>query len=323
MHIDRRSLLLGGSATALSLSFQIPLAGAQDNAAPVKISGVQHFNFGDIVLSALADGYLDTDLSLFSNATPEEIEAALKNAFIDPKGKLRASVNAYVARMGDRVVLIDSGSGNNMGPSAGYLAENLAAANIAASDVDAILLTHLHPDHIGGLVADKKALFPNAEMHVHEADIAFFRNDEVKAKMPDEVKVFFDMARAALDTYGDRVKPFNKDGEVLPGISAMHLPGHTPGHSGFMLGSGNDNLLIWGDIVHGPALQFPDPAIGIAYDADQELARATRAKLFDQVATDRIAVAGMHLNFPGIGHVGKAGDGYALEPMPWDYDLTK
>jgi glyoxylase-like metal-dependent hydrolase (beta-lactamase superfamily II) len=322
MDIDRRTFLLGGSAAALSLTIGLP-AFAKSGPVTAQISGVQHFNVGDITVSALADGSIELDPSLFPTAGKDELQGALKRAFMGDDGKIRGAVNAYVARLGDRTVLIDSGGGTAMGPSMGMLPSQLTAAGIAPADIDVLALTHLHPDHIGGLVsADGKPVFPNASVLVHEKEIAFWRDDAIRGQAPDAFKPFFDMARQSLDVYKAKISPFSKDGEVLPGVQAMHLPGHTPGHAGFNLVSGDQNLLIWGDIVHAHALQFGHPDWSIAFDVDPDLARATRVKLFDQANADRLRVAGMHLLFPGVGHVLKEGSAYDFVPAPWDYNLT-
>ena len=322
MDIDRRTFLLGGSAATLSLTLSLS-ALAKSGPVPAQISGVQHFNVGDITVSALADGSIELDPSFFPTAAKDELQAALTRAYMGDDGKIRGAVNAYVARLGDRTVLIDSGGGTAMGPSMGMLPSQLAAAGIAPADVDVLALTHLHPDHIGGLVgADGKPVFPNATMLLHETEIAFWRDDAVRGQAPDAFKPFFDMARQTLDAYKAKISPFSKDGDVLPGVQAMHLPGHTPGHTGFNLVSGNQNLLIWGDLVHAPALQFGHPEWSISFDVDPDKARATRSRLFDQASADRLRVAGMHLLFPGVGHVAKDGSGYDFVPSQWDYDLT-
>jgi len=320
--IDRRTFLLGGSAAVISLTLNLP-AFAKSGPVTAQVSGVQHFNVGDMTVSALLDGSIALDASLFPTAGKDELQAALKRAFMDHDGKIRGAVNAYVARIGDRTVLIDSGGGTAMGPSMGMLPGQLTAAGVAPADVDVIAVTHLHPDHIGGLVtADGKPVFPNATLLVHQAEIGFWRDDAIRSQAPDAVKPFFDMARQTLDVYKAKTSPFAKDGELLPGLQAMHLPGHTPGHTGFNLTSGNQNLLIWGDIVHAPALQFSHPEWSVAFDVDPDLARVTRGKIFDQANADRLRVAGMHLLFPGIGHLTKEASGYDFVPAQWDYDLS-
>jgi glyoxylase-like metal-dependent hydrolase (beta-lactamase superfamily II) len=139
------------------------------------------------------------------------------------------------------------------------------------------------------------------------------------AKAPNEAKPFFQAAQAALKAYDGRLRRIGKDGEATKGITAMHLPGHTPGHTGFVVASGNASLLIWGDIVHSATLQFAKPDWAIAFDVDQDTAIATRRRVLDMTATDRLRIAGMHLPFPGVGHVAKAGDGYAFVREDWQY----
>lgn len=322
MIIDRRTFMLGSGAAALSLTISLP-AFAKAGPVTAQISGVQHFNIGDITVSALSDGFIAFDSALFATVSKEELQTALKRAFMDGKGKFLGAVNAYVARFGDRTVLIDSGAGTLFGPTLGMLPGQLTAAGVAPADIDVLAMTHLHPDHIGGLFgADGKPVFPNATMLLHETEAAFWRDDAIRGQAPDGVKVFFDHARKALDAYKGKTSLFSKDGEVLPGVQAMHLPGHTPGHTGFNLVSGDQNLLIWGDIVHAPALQFGHPEWSISFDVDQDKARTTRQKIFDQVSADRVRVAGMHLLFPGVGHVTKAASGYEFVAAQWDYDLT-
>ncbi len=195
MDIDRRTFLLGGSAAAISLTLSLP-ALAKSGLVTAQISGAQHFNVGEITVSALSDGYIVFDPALFPSVGKDEMEAALKRGFMDGKGQFRGAVNAYVARFADRTVLIDSGAGTLFGPTMGMLGSQLTAAGIAPADIDVLAMTHLHPDHIGGLTsADGKPLFTNATMLLHQAEVAFWTDDAIRGKAPDEVKAFFDVAR--------------------------------------------------------------------------------------------------------------------------------
>ena len=193
------------------------------------------------------------------------------------------------------------------------LPKNLAAAGVDPAAVDAVIITHMHPDHIPGLIAaDGRALFPNATVHVHGDEYAFWMSDEMRGKTPEQFRVFFDMARNSIKPYMDAGKvQMCKDGtQFAPGITAAALPGHTPGHTMVRVSSGGDDLLIFGDIVHCAALQFADPERSVAFDADPSLAfKAEPKKVFDMVTTDRLLFTGGHLPFPALGHANRAASG--------------
>lgn len=319
--LGRRDLVAAGLAGAgLALMPRVARAAAPKQAA--QVPGVQRLAVGDMEVTALSDGYIDIDPSLFPNATPEAV-AALKNAaFLAPDAPLRSGVNTYVVNTGDRLVLIDSGCADLLGPTMGRLPANLVAAGIDPATIDTIVLTHMHPDHIGGIAsAEGAAAFPEAELVVHEADWAFWTSADMTARAPDAVKPFFLAAQKNAAAYDGRVRRLDSDGEIVPGLSLMHLPGHTPGHAGIVVADGADSLLVWGDIVHAAPLQFARPDWAIAFDVDPEGAVETRGRVFDMVARDRLRVAGMHIPFPGIGHVERAAEGYRFTPENWEYRL--
>lgn len=277
--------------------------------------GVHHRQVGEVLVTALNDGMLDASFNWLTHIDPAEPPALHAAGFraVPP----RITINAFLMHLGERLVLVDSGCGGAMGPALGRLAENLAAMGVAPEAIDTVLLTHLHPDHVGGLVdAAGTALLANAELVVHAAEPPFWRDDAVLAQAAEQERGFIQLARAVLDAYRGRVR-LVASGEVLPGVSAVPEPGHTPGHTGWLVASGSEQLLIWGDIVHMSGVQFARPGAGMGFDIDGAQAIATRQRIMDMAATDRLAVAGMHLDFPAFGHVACAGDGYAFIQAVW------
>ncbi|WP_246703653.1 MBL fold metallo-hydrolase [Rhizobium sp. P28RR-XV] len=211
-------------------------------------------------------------------------------------------INCYLVRGGGRTVLIDAGAGG-FKQWGGRLKTNLLLAGIRPWEIDAILLTHAHPDHVGGLAdASGTAVFPNAELVAHHREVAFWQDDGNLSRAPERARGNFLVARQALDGYRGRLRTF-EGGEVLPGIMAMSLPGHTAGHTGYRLDSGNKSLLVWGDIVHFPQIQVPRSEVSIAFDQDAHLAANTRARLLDCVAAEQLLIAGMHLGEPGFARI--------------------
>lgn len=298
--VTRRELLLGGAA--LTLTALAPRAFAQD----ASVEGIARRTVGEHELIALLDGRLTLDPGLFAGASDEELAALVGAA------PLSGYINAFVVRSPGGVVMIDAGAGSLFGPTAGATAKLMAAAEIDPTDVDTFYVTHLHGDHVGALIGDDPLSLPNAQMVLHERERAFWFDDAMMAQAGEQMAPFFEAARAAVGTFGERVTTFA--GSDVPGpLTAMELFGHTPGHTGYVVADGDDTVLVWGDIVHAPALQFPRPDVTIAFDVDQDAARATRERLLDTVATDGTAVAGMHLVFPALGTVTRSADGYAFE----------
>ena len=277
--------------------------------------GVHHLTIGDTVVTALNDGMFEGAFDWLTGLALAEAEAMHRASFraVPP----RLAVNMFLLHTPSQLVLVDAGCGGAMGPGMGALTANLAALGIAPGDVDTVLSTHLHPDHVGGLVdGEGRAVFPNAELVVHAAEPRFWGDDAVLSNASDQDRQFIGLARATLAAYGNRTRAIT-DGEVLPGITAVPEPGHTPGHTGWLIASGGDSLLIWGDIVHMPGVQFSRPEVGMGFDVDGAQAIATRRRIMDMAATDRLRVAGMHLDFPAFGHVVRAGPGYAFVPEVW------
>jgi glyoxylase-like metal-dependent hydrolase (beta-lactamase superfamily II) len=283
-----------------------------------QIPGVYHRRIGDIVVTALSDGYLDGTVDVLQNITPAQSTQMLHDAFRPGR---RTSVNCYLIRSAGRLALIETGSGDYLQPTAGKLQANLKAAGIDLAAIETVILTHMHPDHSAGLADPKtgEKFFPNAELVVHENEPRHWQDDGAMSRASERAKkLYFACAREQMAPYHNVMRTYSGRVEVFPGVTSMPFHGHTPGHSGYMISSGKDSLLIWGDIVHVPEIQVPRPEVTIEFDTDPHAAAATRRRVFDMVATDRQLIAGMHVHFPGFAHVVKHGDSYAMVPEPWD-----
>ncbi|HEY7661625.1 MAG TPA: MBL fold metallo-hydrolase [Xanthobacteraceae bacterium] len=266
---------------------------------------------GDIAVTAISDGVLAAPLDVVLGM--EAAETA-RLAGRKPGDSLPIAVNAFLLERAGKYALVDTGSGNSMGPTLGKLADNLRAAGVAPERVETILLTHLHPDHSNGLVDDAgRAVYPNAQVIVHEAEAAFWLDRDEASGASERIRR--NIAKTAHTTapYRARMRTV-RAGEAMPGISPVLLAGHTPGHTGWLIESGRDSLLIWGDLVHLAAIQIARPDTGLVYDVDPQAACATRRRMFDRVAADRLTVAGAHLDFPGFGTIVRKGAGFAFEP---------
>jgi glyoxylase-like metal-dependent hydrolase (beta-lactamase superfamily II) len=285
-----------------------------------QIPGVYHRKIGDIVVTAISDGYLDGNLDVMRNVDLDKAHQILRDAFRPAR---RTSVNTFLIHSKGRVAIVDTGSGNYLQPTAGFVQRNLAAAGVEAKLVDTVLLTHMHPDHSAGLtdMSNGQLLFPNAELVMHENELPYWFDDGAMAKADERSrKLYFLAGREQVAPYKSRTRRF-REGEVFPGVTAVPSPGHTPGHTAYLVASGKDQLMIWGDTVHVPEVQTAFPAAGMAFDVDLAEAAASRRRMFDRVSADGVLIAGMHLHFPAFSRLARRGDGYALYNEAWVHAL--
>ncbi len=322
MKLDRRNFMIGSAmaagVAAVSPYIHIKPANAQ-TAASTQVPGYYRTKVGNIEVTSLLDGGMRLGDSLMIGTNPSTLAKAKEDNFIKAGPDFPAYVNGFVINTGKKIILVDTGA-RGMSAGLGQLAGNLSAAGYSADRVDEVILTHAHPDHTNGLLdAAGAMMFPNAKVRISANELAFWFDEQTKTDKPDMVPMV-DIARANLKPYQDKghIQTFQSNSNFGDGVSAVELSGHTPGHSGVRVSDGNDQLLIWGDIVHIPALQFAHPDASIAFDVDAEKARASRKKLFDEVATDRIRIAGMHLTFPGFGHLSRRDKGYDFIPQAWE-----
>jgi len=266
---------------------------------------------GDFEVTALNDGTFPMDLvKLLSNMTPKQLDEDLSRSFLT--NPVEASVNGFLINTGTKLVLIDTGAGTFFGPTVGKLLNNLEASGYRPEQVDEVYITHMHSDHIGGLIKDGKRAFPNAVVRASQQEADYWLSKAKMAAAAADAKDGFANAQEALEPYvaAGRFKPFKGDIELVPGVRAVATPGHTPGHTIYMVESGGEKLLLWGDLMHAATAQFPDPSVSLPYDLDLPAAMQQRKKVFADAAEHRYWVAGAHLPFPGIGHLRANGSGY-------------
>jgi glyoxylase-like metal-dependent hydrolase (beta-lactamase superfamily II) len=286
-----------------------PFAGTQ---AP----GFYRHKVGSYEVTVVSDGTLTLDATIFTG-DEAGAEKLLRDAHL-PKMGFTTPLNTWLINTGQKLILVDAGGGTHFAPSIGRLPQNLAAAGVSPSAIDAVVITHPHPDHIPGVVtSDHKMLFPNATLYVNENDHAFWTSADIRGQAPEEFRGFFDLAVNAIKPYAAAGKlSLYKDGaEFAAGVRAVACYGHTVGHSMVRVSPPGGDFLIFGDIVHCLALQFPDPERSVAFDTDPPAALANRKRVLDMVATDRLLFSGGHLPFPALGHATKSGSGYAFVPM--------
>lgn len=266
-------------------------------------------DLGDVLVTAISDGSMQVGFELLANIDIAECEKIQRNAGIKEPNAIH--INTFLIQKNGKNILIDSGIGglNNLG---GQLIKNLAALGIAPEDIDTILLTHSHPDHIGGLITPQgNAVFSRAELLVSNDEYNYIKDERIFSVANDRTKGNFLLAQKAFRLYQDRLQLIDK-GEVLAGIDAIPLKGHTPGHTGYKIIGKNDELLVWGDIVHFPQIQLLKPNVSIAFDYDPQLAAETRINILDMVNSNHILVGGMHFGKNGFNYIKRLNTGYAL-----------
>lgn len=322
-----RALLL-----AVAVAFA-PLAAAQ-TAAPTAApqlsqsqAGFHRIKIGDFRVTALSDGTLSLPVfDLLSGAKPGEIQKRLSDAYV--QSPLVTSVNAYLINAGDKLILVDTGSGELYGPTLNKLLASLKAAGHEPEQITDILLTHIHTDHSGGLMDGARMVFPNALIHVEKREADYWLNPANRDKSKgnkEQIAQLFREAAAQVKPYADagKVKTFAGSTQVLPGIRSIATPGHTPGHSFYALESRGQKLVFWGDIMHVAEVQFPNPAVTIAFDSDPKAAAAQRKKAFADAAKHGYLIAPSHVSFPGVGRLRTEGSGYRWVPIPYVNDAHK
>jgi glyoxylase-like metal-dependent hydrolase (beta-lactamase superfamily II) len=308
-------------AAALGLTLALALTGIGAHAAApqVKTQAASFYRMmlGDFEVTALSDGTIDLPVDqLLQGAKPGQIQKALKAAYLSLP--VETSVNAYLINTGSKLVLIDTGAAGSLVPTLGRLLLSLKAAGYQPEQVDEVYITHLHPDHAGGLVdASGKPAFPNATVRFDKRDAEFWLSPANLEKAPEGSKGFFRTAVQAVKPYQDagRAAPFDGSTELVPGIRAVTAPGHTPGHTVYQIESKGQKLMVWGDLMHVAAVQFPDPSVTMAFDVDSHAAAPQRKQAYADAARQGYYVAIAHVSFPGIGRLRAEGKGYVWVPV--------
>ncbi len=262
---------------------------------------------GQYEITTLLDGVFEAPTDALLHAGGE----AARERLIEGWGAktFRIDVNCYLLRGPNGTTLIDAGCGNEWGDAFGKARTALEQAGVTPDQIDRVLLTHIHGDHAIGLFDGTAPWLPRAEILVSEIDLAFFTDPAARETQPDSRRGGFDLAEKLVPAYAGRLRAI-PPGPVpdMPGVEIVPLPGHTPGHSGFLLHNGADSLMIWADTLHLRDAQTADPDIGLIFDVDGDTARQTRRALLERLATEGWLATGMHVT--GMGRIERAGDAY-------------
>jgi glyoxylase-like metal-dependent hydrolase (beta-lactamase superfamily II) len=281
-----------------------------------QVPAIYRRRIGSVLVTVISDGELEAAPNMFSGGE-EQFNKIAQQGFLQP-GPFKMGTAVYVLETDAGIYLVDAGSGPLFGDTSGLLKENLATIGISPLDIRGVLLTHMHADHVGGLIDENGATFPNAELIIHRDEFEYYMGDLVLARSNDRNRPWILRARTLPEHYS-RVRLFDEIEEVVPGVSAFPLPGHTPGHSGFLVTSGDEHLFIAGDLVYSQLYSFRLLDENFLFDVDRELATRTRRKTLDMLAENRWLMTASHLAFPALGHVARTGDAFEWVPETWQF----
>lgn len=321
----RRQVLAGAGAFAAAGTAAFSAVPALAKAAFKKNQAPAFFRFklGKFEITMASDGHNITPVNFGASNIPlEQLKAYLHQHYYSTERRF-SHLNVCLINTGEKVVLIDSGSGDNFRDSTGKLTASLEAAGYQPEDVDIIVITHGHPDHIWGIIDDfaEEPRFPNASYYINEPEWAYWTADDIESKMPQGFKFFATGALRNLKPVGEQTKRIKAGAEIIPGIHTLDSPGHTHGHISVIVESEGKKLLVTGDAITHPFISFEHPDWQPAVDMDKDLAVKSRKRLIDMAATDRLLLASYHIPFPGVGHVAKDAIRYKWVPITWEWAL--
>ncbi|PHM27677.1 MBL fold metallo-hydrolase [Xenorhabdus innexi] len=302
-----------------------PTASAKPAEQPVnQVAGYYHYMLGDLMVTAVYDGHTGLSPALLKGLDIKNIQTLITRMFqTENKEGVQTAINAYLVNTQEGLILIDAGSSNCFGPTAGNIVNNIRAAGYQPESVKAILLTHMHPDHACGIASpDGKIIFPNATIYVSEEEKNFWQAPETIASATAINRSFITQTQNAIAPYAAKkaVRTFQSGEDIIPGIKAISTSGHTPGHTSFLLNSGKKNMLILGDIIHFYAVQLEHPDVSIEFDIDSNKAIEARKSIFEKASHEKWLIGAAHLPFPGIGYLRQNKQKYNW--VPTEYSTT-
>jgi glyoxylase-like metal-dependent hydrolase (beta-lactamase superfamily II) len=323
IELSRRSLLTGTAAvTAAATAPSLPVHAA---APPVgkQAPGFYRYKVGDIEVTVVTDGATRFRFpdGFVANKNRDEVNAAW-TAMFQEKDQMLIPYSPIAVNTGSKLVVIDTGTSEanfeRSKGAAGQFHSNLVASGINPDQVDTVVISHFHGDHINGLLGkDDKPKFTKAEILVPAAEWKYFMDDaEMGKQTTDRMKGVFAGARKVFDALGRKVTPYEANKEVAPGITSVATHGHTPGHMSFVIASGNNKVFVQSDVTNNP-LFVRNPDFHLMFDQDAKMAEETRRKVYDMLAAEKMMVQGFHYPFPALAYIEKSGSGYREIPVPW------
>jgi len=329
IEISRRAALAGAAASALVPLVKSAPAGAVAPLAEKQNASFYRYNVGTHQVTVVCDGVATVNLpdNYASGATKDEIGKVFVENHL-PADKVTHTFSPVVVNTGSKLVVIDTGLGPDQFAQSkgrtGQFHSNLAAANIDRNAVDTVIISHFHCDYINGLLAaENKPAFANAEIMVPATEWKFWMDDgEMSKGMGNPIlENNFKNIRRVFDALGRNVTPYEAGKEIAPGITSVATPGHTPGHMSYVVASGDKSVYVQADVTNHPALFARNPGWHAFFDQDPNMAEATRRKVYDMLAADKMMVQGFHYPFPAVAYVEKAGSGYREIPVMWNGTL--
>jgi glyoxylase-like metal-dependent hydrolase (beta-lactamase superfamily II) len=325
--LTRRSLLVGTAAVGAAVAGTTAIVPSAKASAPVagkQNAGWYRYKVGEFEVTVVTDGQGSNPLgdSYVVNTSKDSVAKDLEAQFL-PKDKVIHTYTPVVINTGSKLVAIDTGLGlGTYAQSKGALGQyhtNLKAAGIDANNIDVVIISHFHGDHINGLIGpDNKPMFSNAEIMVPETEWAFWMDESNVSKLPEVAKGQIKNPARVFGALGNKVTKYQDKKELVPGITAMFTPGHTHGHHSHIVSSGNNTLIVQADVTAGAATLFMrNPDWQFVFDSDKPTAVATRKKLYEMASADKMMVQGFHLPFPAVGYIEKSGNGYRYVPATW------
>jgi glyoxylase-like metal-dependent hydrolase (beta-lactamase superfamily II) len=315
VHLLLAAACLAGAVLPTAVRAEAPMVKTQ--------AGWWRVLVGDFEVTALSDGTVKLPVLQLLRGDPARLKAALERGYLGEM--VETSVNGYLVNTGGKLVLIDTGAGPLFGPTLGSLVQNLRAAGYRPEQVDEVYVSHMHPDHVGGLMAGTARAFPNATLRIDKRDVDYWLSAANMNAAPESARGFFQGAMASVGPYqqAGKLRPFEGATELVPGVRALPAYGHTPGHTVYSVESKGERLVLWGDLMHVAAVQFEDPSVTIQFDTDSTPAAQQRAQAYADAARGGYLVGAPHLSFPGLGRLRGNADGKGYTFVPVNYSGLK